>query len=169
MKVSHEKNSQILSLVEIKKEKTNRRLIESKRNIKKLFYSRQKTLLQCSLFSKVLSIMKRYVFLFQQNETVIFRLFLEQLLLLRELFCILFDQKLLINIEQLHHLCLWTLGFSDGRNNKEMNFFPRIVDDVIWFGLELTKSLNNDQIMPALLATGKAFFNYLWYLQINHN
>ena len=84
LKVSHEKNSQILSLVEIKKEKTNRRLIESKRNIKKLFYSRQKTLLQCSLFSKVLAIMKRYVFLFQQNETVIFRLFLEQLLLFRE-------------------------------------------------------------------------------------
>ena len=48
---------------------------EKKTIRKKLFYSRKKTLLQCSLFSKVLKIMKRYVLLFQQNELAIFRLF----------------------------------------------------------------------------------------------
>ena len=49
-----------------------------------MFYCRKKTLLQCSLFSKVSEIMKRYVLLFQKNEPAIFRIFPEQLVLFRE-------------------------------------------------------------------------------------
>ena len=52
--------------------------------IKKIFYCRKNTFLQCSLFSKVLEIMKRYVLLFQKNEPAIFRIFPEQLVLFRE-------------------------------------------------------------------------------------
>ena len=58
--------------------------IKKKRTIKKIFCCRKKTLLQCSLFSKVLEIMKRYVLLFQQNEPAIFRIFPEQLVLFTE-------------------------------------------------------------------------------------
>ena len=57
---------------------------QKNRIIKKIFYCRKKTLLQCSLFSKVLEIMKRYVLLFQKNEPAIFRIFPEQLVLFRE-------------------------------------------------------------------------------------
>ena len=55
-----------------------------KRIIKKIFYCRKKTLLQFTLFSKMLEIMKRYVLLFQQNEPASFRIFPEQIVLFRE-------------------------------------------------------------------------------------
>ena len=79
---------------------------QKNRIIKKIFYCRKKTLLQCSLFSKVLEIMKRYVLLFQQNEPAIFRIFPEQLVLFREVVLYFVRQKLSINTEQLNHLCL---------------------------------------------------------------
>ena len=50
------------------------------------------------------------------------------------------------------------MRLSECGKNKEMNLFPRIVDDITGFGLELTKGINNDQIILAVTATGKAFF-----------